>query len=38
MGDIAFLFHLLLDTPERLATLSYLAHPLFPNDAATVGV
>ncbi len=36
MGDIAFLLHLLLDTPDMLATLSYLAHSLPPSEAATV--
>ena len=36
MGDIAFLLHLLLDTPDSLAALSHLAHPLPPSEAATV--
>ena len=36
MGDIAFLLHLLLDTPDRLAALSCLAQPLPPSEAATV--
>ena len=36
MENIAFLLHLLLDTPERLATLSYLAQPLPPSEATTV--
>ena len=36
MGDIAFLLHLLHDTPDRLAALSCLAQPLPPSKAATV--
>ena len=36
MGDIAFMLHLLHDTPERLAALSSLAQSLPSSEAAAI--